>query len=90
MPRNATSFRSFHVSHLESIPSAMADQPRSKIIKDNPIGKGPDAFRILFNSIREGRSIPCLPDVLKQLGQEGKKTQYGFVPVYFSDRRADP
>ena len=29
----------------------MADQLRSKIIKDNPIGKGLDAFRASFNSV---------------------------------------
>ncbi|KAK3384287.1 hypothetical protein B0T24DRAFT_516412, partial [Lasiosphaeria ovina] len=54
----------------ESIPSAMADQPRSEIIKDNPIGKGLDAFRASFSSICEGASVSCTPDALEQLGQE--------------------
>lgn len=53
----------------------MTDQPRSKIIKNNPIGKGLDAFRASFNLICEGASIPCTPDALVQLGQEGKSEQ---------------
>ncbi|KAK3369427.1 hypothetical protein B0T24DRAFT_658840 [Lasiosphaeria ovina] len=48
----------------------MADQPRSEIIKDNPIGKGLDAFRASFSSICEGASVSCTPDALEQLGQE--------------------
>ncbi|KAK3312493.1 hypothetical protein B0H66DRAFT_608756 [Apodospora peruviana] len=48
----------------------MADQPRSEIIKDNPIGKGLDAFRASFNSICEGASVSCTLDALEQLGQE--------------------
>ncbi|KAK0631042.1 hypothetical protein B0T17DRAFT_491021 [Bombardia bombarda] len=51
----------------------MADQLRSKIIKDNPIGKGLDAFRALFISICEGANISGTLDALEQLGQEGKK-----------------
>ncbi|KAK7418234.1 hypothetical protein QQZ08_011337 [Neonectria magnoliae] len=49
----------------------MADQLRSKIIEDNPIGKDLDAFRDLFNSVCEGRKISCSPDTLGQLDQEG-------------------
>ncbi|KAK0610050.1 hypothetical protein B0T17DRAFT_593872 [Bombardia bombarda] len=48
----------------------MADQLRSKIIKDNPIEKGLDAFRASFSSICEGASVSCTPDALEQLGQE--------------------
>ncbi|KAK0621805.1 serine/threonine-protein kinase Sgk2 [Bombardia bombarda] len=48
----------------------MADQLRSKIIKDNPIGKGLDAFRALFSSICEGANISGTLDALEQLGQE--------------------
>ncbi|POS80445.1 hypothetical protein DHEL01_v201144 [Diaporthe helianthi] len=43
---------------------------RSKIIKDNPIGKGLDALRASFNSVCEDRKLPCTPDVLGQLDQE--------------------
>ncbi|KAK7420129.1 hypothetical protein QQZ08_010543 [Neonectria magnoliae] len=48
----------------------MADQLRSKVIKDNPIGKGLDAFRALFSSICEGANISSTLDALEQLGQE--------------------
>ncbi|KAK0628117.1 hypothetical protein B0T17DRAFT_491041 [Bombardia bombarda] len=48
----------------------MIDQPRLKIIKDNPIGKGLDAFRVSFNLICEGASIPCTLDALVQLEYE--------------------
>ncbi|RYP78609.1 hypothetical protein DL769_003170 [Monosporascus sp. CRB-8-3] len=48
----------------------MTDQLRSNIIKENPIGKGLDAFRISFNSICEGAHISCTPDALEQLSQE--------------------
>jgi len=51
----------------------MADRSRSKIIKENPIGKGLDAFRGSFN---ENRSIPYTPDALGQLGQEGRTVQH--------------
>ncbi|KAJ4309439.1 hypothetical protein N0V84_011508 [Fusarium piperis] len=46
----------------------MADQ--AQIIKDNPIGKGLDAFRALFYSICEGASLSCTPDALEQLEQQ--------------------
>ncbi|KAK4132071.1 hypothetical protein BT67DRAFT_451324 [Trichocladium antarcticum] len=52
------------------MPFAMADQPRSKIIKDNPIGKGLDTFRALFNAVCADRGIPCTLDALVQLDQE--------------------
>ncbi|KAK4137726.1 hypothetical protein BT67DRAFT_119307 [Trichocladium antarcticum] len=48
----------------------MADQPRSKIIKDSPIGKGLDNFRASFNAVCIDRGIPCTLDALVQLGQE--------------------
>jgi hypothetical protein len=81
MPRSATSFGPFHGSHLKNITTAeaglvtMTDQPRSKIIEENPIGKGLDAFRTSFNSTCEGRSISCTPDALGQLGHDGNLTQ---------------
>ncbi|KAL2169558.1 hypothetical protein VTG60DRAFT_5951 [Thermothelomyces hinnuleus] len=60
------------------MPSAMADQPQLRtavqthlsIIKENPIGKGLDAFRTSFKSICEAACLPCTSDVLEQLGQE--------------------
>ncbi|KAB5511463.1 hypothetical protein GE09DRAFT_932421, partial [Coniochaeta sp. 2T2.1] len=48
----------------------MIDQPRSKIIEENPIGKGLDAFRASFNSMRKGPSISCTPDALERLGPD--------------------
>lgn len=53
----------------------MADQSRSKIIEDNPIGKGLDAFRASFDAVCEDREIPCTPDALGQLDQEGMTIQ---------------
>jgi hypothetical protein len=51
----------------------MTDQLHSKIIEENPIGKGLDAFRASFDTICEGVGISRTPDVLERLGQEGKK-----------------
>ncbi|KAK4031149.1 hypothetical protein C8A01DRAFT_51646 [Parachaetomium inaequale] len=48
----------------------MADQPRSKIIEDNPIGNGLDTFRASFNTVCADRDIPCTLDALGQLDQE--------------------
>ncbi|OBS20584.1 hypothetical protein FPOA_06941 [Fusarium poae] len=48
----------------------MADQPRSTVIKENPIGKGLNAFRSSFNSLCEAESTLCPPDALDQLDQE--------------------
>jgi len=50
----------------------MTDQLQSKIIEENPTGKGLDAFRASFNSICEGAHISCTPDALEQLGHDGK------------------
>lgn len=65
----------FLVSHLGLISSAMGDQPQSKIIEDNPIGNGLDAFRGYFSSICEGARVSCTPDALEQLEQEGTADQ---------------
>lgn len=54
-----------------SIPPVMTDQLRLKIIDENPIGKGLDAFRASFNSICQGAHI-CTPHALEQLGHDGK------------------
>ncbi|RYO83810.1 hypothetical protein DL766_002661 [Monosporascus sp. MC13-8B] len=48
----------------------MVDQLRSNIIKDNPIGRGLDAFRTSFSSICEGANIACSSGALEQLNQE--------------------
>ncbi|KAI0903609.1 hypothetical protein F4823DRAFT_267708 [Ustulina deusta] len=48
----------------------MADQPRSKIIQDNPIGKGLDIFRTSFKSICEDKGLSHSPNSLHQLGQD--------------------
>ena len=57
------------------MPSAMADQPRLKIIKDNPIGNGLDAFRASFNTVFADRTISDIPDALGRLEQEGMTVQ---------------
>ena len=51
----------------------MTDQPRSKIIKENPIGKGLDAFRASFHLICEGANVFPTYGALERLGQEGRK-----------------
>ncbi|RMI93704.1 hypothetical protein CDV36_016543, partial [Fusarium kuroshium] len=48
----------------------MRNESQSKVIEDNPIGNGLDAFRASFNSICEGASISSTPEVLEQLEQE--------------------
>ncbi|KAK3383803.1 hypothetical protein B0T24DRAFT_688486 [Lasiosphaeria ovina] len=48
----------------------MDDPPRSKIISDNPIGNGLDAFRASFSSACESANLSCTLDTLEQLGQE--------------------
>jgi hypothetical protein len=48
------------------------DQAKSKLVEDNPIGDGLDAFRPSFNSICNGTSISCIPDTLGRLGDKGK------------------
>ncbi|GAB0138519.1 hypothetical protein EsDP_00006752 [Epichloe bromicola] len=48
----------------------MGNQQQSKIIEENPIGNGLNAFRASFSSICEGARISCSPDALDQLGQE--------------------
>ncbi|KAK0712345.1 hypothetical protein B0T26DRAFT_741530 [Lasiosphaeria miniovina] len=48
----------------------MTNQPQSKIIKENPIGKGLDAFRASFHSVCESASLPHCPDALQQLSRE--------------------
>jgi hypothetical protein len=45
----------------------------SKIIEENPIGKGLGAFRASFSAICEGASISRTPDAVERLGQGGKK-----------------
>ncbi|KAH6703019.1 hypothetical protein BKA61DRAFT_189254 [Leptodontidium sp. MPI-SDFR-AT-0119] len=48
----------------------MADQARSEIIKDNPIGKGLDAFRASYTAVCENQSIPSTLDSLGKLGHD--------------------
>ncbi|KAK4133632.1 hypothetical protein BT67DRAFT_382143 [Trichocladium antarcticum] len=49
----------------------MADQPRSEIIKGNPIGKGLDTFRASFSAVCADRGIPPhTPDALGRFDQQ--------------------
>jgi hypothetical protein len=59
----------FHL--IENIPSAMADQPRSTTIGDNPIGNGLDAFRASFSTVYTDRTISHIPNALGQFDPEG-------------------
>ncbi|KAK4237599.1 dual serine/threonine and tyrosine protein kinase [Achaetomium macrosporum] len=43
---------------------ATADQPRSEIIKQNPIGNGFEGFRASYKPVCNSKSIPCTPDAL--------------------------
>lgn len=65
----------------------MADRSRSKIIEGHPIGKGLDAFHASFNSVCEDKRIPCTPDALGQLAQEGMTSQlrYGVLSDQYAD-----
>ncbi|KAI8710295.1 Non-specific serine/threonine protein kinase [Fusarium sp. LHS14.1] len=49
----------------------MRNESQSKVIENNPIGNGLDAFRASFNLICEGADISCCPDALDELDQEG-------------------
>jgi hypothetical protein len=51
--------------------SAMANQSRSEIIKQNPIGNGLEGFRASYRSVCDSKSIPYAPDTLDQLDNEG-------------------
>ncbi|PHH58539.1 hypothetical protein CDD81_5432 [Ophiocordyceps australis] len=48
----------------------MAEQLRSKLIEEHPIGKGLDAFRASFSTVCEGLGIACEPDAVAQLEKE--------------------
>ncbi|KAK3378788.1 hypothetical protein B0T24DRAFT_654860 [Lasiosphaeria ovina] len=48
----------------------MDDLPRSKIISDNPIGNGLDAFRASFSSACESANVSCTPDAFEQFGKK--------------------
>ncbi|KAM7218492.1 hypothetical protein V8F06_006096 [Rhypophila decipiens] len=48
----------------------MTDQPRSKIIEENPIGRGLDAFHTSFNLLCAKRKISGTADALGQLDRE--------------------
>jgi hypothetical protein len=69
----------------------MAHQAQSKVIEDNPIGNGLDAFRSLFNLTCEGRGIShlCVPDALDQLDQEGGYLRSSLVARSLSNLFAD-
>ncbi|KAI1769144.1 hypothetical protein GGR53DRAFT_474645 [Hypoxylon sp. FL1150] len=48
----------------------MADQDRSEIIRNNPIGSSLKAFLTLFNSLCESKDIPYSGEALDQLNNE--------------------
>ncbi|KAK8002234.1 ubiquitin thioesterase OTU1 [Apiospora arundinis] len=48
----------------------MEDQSRSKIIAENPIGKGLDSFRAAFGRICESKGISCSPKSLDHLNRD--------------------
>ncbi|GAW24971.1 hypothetical protein ANO14919_145680 [Xylariales sp. No.14919] len=52
----------------------MVDEPRRKIIRDNPIGRGLDASRTSFHSICQDKGLDKGLDALAQLGQDDLRT----------------
>ncbi|KAL2187716.1 hypothetical protein L209DRAFT_708640 [Thermothelomyces heterothallicus CBS 203.75] len=50
----------------------MANLSRSEIIKQNPIGNSLEAFRDLYRSVCDNKSIPYAPDTLDQLDHKGR------------------
>lgn len=50
----------------------MSHLSRLEIIRANPTGKGLDVFRKSFSSISKELSLPTSPEVLDQIGNEGK------------------
>jgi hypothetical protein len=51
---------------------AMSHMSRSEIIKANPTGRGLDAFWKSFSSISKELGLPASPELLNQIGDEGK------------------
>ncbi|OTA60266.1 hypothetical protein K449DRAFT_396212 [Hypoxylon sp. EC38] len=51
----------------------MADQDRSEIIRNNPIGESLDAFLVLFNSLCKANHISCSDAILNELSDEDIK-----------------
>lgn len=49
----------------------MATLSRSDIIKNYPIGKRLDSFRVSFKAIHEDLGIACHVDVTRQISNEG-------------------
>ena len=70
MPRTRPPNRVHLLDITETGLIAMSD-PFDEVIKDNPIGKGLDAFRASFNSVCEDRT----PHALGQLDQESMTIQ---------------
>jgi hypothetical protein len=55
---------------------AMADQPRSEVIKQNPIGNGLEGFCASYKSVYNSKSIPYAPDTLDQLDDQGMANRF--------------
>ena len=67
--------------HIEGVPPAMADQPRSKVIKDNSIRNGLDAFRASFNPVCAGvgtRHVKLNEHVVETESLDKYERLYGF------------
>ncbi|RMJ01691.1 hypothetical protein CDV36_015615 [Fusarium kuroshium] len=64
----------------------MRDETQAKIIGDNPIGNGLDAFRASFQSICKGGSISLIPNALEQLEREGTAS---VAAVCYSNQQID-
>ena len=50
----------------------MADQPRLKIIEQNPIRNGLEGFRASYQSVCNSKRVSSTPDALDQLDLEGR------------------
>ncbi|GAP89782.1 putative rhodopsin kinase [Rosellinia necatrix] len=59
----------------------MADESRSKILKDNPFGKDFDIFRTAFNSTCEKNGLSHSRDALGQLGQQDLRKVVSYILI---------
>ncbi len=69
--KDLTAARSSNITTVATGLVAVMNEAQSQIIRDNPIGKGLDAFRALFCSTCESKRVSCSPDAVDQFDEEG-------------------
>jgi hypothetical protein len=62
------------VSRLQTWFVVGMEQGRSKIIQENPIGNGLDAFRATFEATCQDRGILSTSSALRLLTEEGRRS----------------